>query len=656
MKKRIVVAVLIPLIFVLSCVVNSAKKPPKAKAGVLNLTDWDFVKDGPVVLRGEWEIYWHQLLQSKRVTDNPSGYMSVPSYWSSFQTAETFEKSKNYASHRLLLYLPKNTKMLTAYFPEQTSSYALYWNGKQIAKSGVVGDSPATTVPYFSINYKHIEVNSQNEIVMQIANFVENRAGFTGSIRLGLAEQIEHEAGLKRAMELVMFGAISIIGLYHLILFLFRAREKAVLYFGVFCILISLRIVTMADYSLLQLLPNLPHSLTRRVEYFSYYLAVPIFALFAYNIFRQTFPKWLLYGVLVIGIPCSALTLILPLPQFSATLLFYEVFTLAAGLAIGIFVPVRSLLHKHADALPFLLGWLLLFAAVVHDIVKNNLLLNSPWLTSAGLCFFIFAQSVILARRFTKARQMIENLTGELKVKNVELIQLNSMKDEFLANISHEMRTPLTSVAMGVDFLEDATATGDLKTIALENIRNGTVKLDRLIDRMLLSSDLGTGSKDYSFEMVDVALVVKNVFSEITPKFPSLECTLSTESFTVDANKNLTTTLFNELLTNVALYGKGKCTINMQKAADYVEISIADSGPGVPPEIITKLGQKFQRLDVSTTYETPGMGLGLYLCKKIIDIFKGSIVFENNTPRGFLVTLNIPIAKKGAFSEKNSSG
>lgn len=650
------------LILVAGCAgKTSGKRAPIAEKGVLDLRQWDFVQDGSVQLRGNWKIFWRQLLEPGEIAESDQKkdiFFNVPGYWNGKEIAGQVQDGNGYATFRVKLLLSPGANDFALRVPEQSSAFKLFLNGQQIVMNGKVGDSAATSRAQFLPLYKSIAAFPENDIILQISNFQNFSGGFSGLIELGTAQQVSAIQYRSQAIEFLIFGAILIMGMYHLILYMFRTREKAPFYFGVFCLLVAMRLLVVGEYILNRSFPELTHEFSRRIELFCFYAAVPVFTLFAQDLFRKYFPKYFVLAVLVFASVFSLIVLIFPLPVFTGTLRAYQLFTLFAGTFGGLVIPIKALKNHNPDARTFLIGWIPFFIFVAHDIVRDVYLLNTPPMASLGLCVFIFAQSAMLARRFTKARHIIENLSTELKERNQDLQNLNHLKDEFLSNISHEMKTPMTSILMSVEFLSDTTSTGELKNMALNAIRTGSEQMNGLVNRMLLSSELKSGSVASNPTDVDVRIAFERAAARTLEKHPEFRFRFDGPPLVLRSDEKLLEAMLSEILVNAAIHGGGSCDAHLRVIDHEAEIEITDSGPGVPAEFLPRLGQKFQRVDSSVTYAKAGTGLGLFLCAKIAEILGGSVQFGKAPQRGFTVIIRLPLEgaeKEGETYEKNSS-
>lgn len=147
-----------------------------------------------------------------------------------------------------------------------------------------------STAPRYFPQVVDLALDSDHiELIYQVSNFHHHRGGAWESIRLGTTEQISAMHERRLALDLFLFGSIVAMGLYHLALFGLRKSDLSSCFFGLFCLLISVRLLTTVERYLLHIFPRMSWELFIKVEYLSAYLAVPVFAVFLHRLFSQDF-------------------------------------------------------------------------------------------------------------------------------------------------------------------------------------------------------------------------------------------------------------------------------------------------------------------------------------------------------------------------------
>lgn len=426
------------------CSQDFPKRPsPKAVKGVLDLTDWDFKRDGPVDLTGEYEFYWQQHLEppefSKTTPPQKTGFFKVPGYWNGYEVGRKKLSGDGYATYRLKILLHDQMEPLALKFLSMGTAFTAYVNGKRVSSVGVAGKNRETTAPRYFPQVVDIDIETdQMEIIFQVSNFHHRRGGAWEVTRLGREKEIRKIRERRLSFDLFLFGSIFIIALYHLGLFILRKEDRSPLFFSIFCFLIALRLLTTGERYYIHLLPNTGWELMVKFEYLSFYLAVPVFTLFMQSLFRE-FSKRFLRVIVVLGSAFSCSVLFTPAKIFSHTLLSYEIITLIIFI-YGIYVLIVSLTRKRDGAFVFLLGFIVLSLTTINDMLHVEKIIQTGYFAPFGLFIFIFSQAFLLSLRFSKAFTTIEvqykDLRDTLQAYRREII--DRVRAEEALKESHE--------------------------------------------------------------------------------------------------------------------------------------------------------------------------------------------------------------------------
>jgi PAS domain S-box-containing protein len=228
------------------------------------------------------------------------------------------------------------------------------------------------------------------------------------------------------------------------------------------------------------------------------------------------------------------------------------------------------------------------------------------------------------------------------------LRELDRLKDEFVAVVSHELRTPLTAIRGSLQLLlaDDAVADAEHREL-LTVASTSCERLVRIVNDMLDLSKIEAGRLDLRLAPLSVETLVHQAMDAIRPIADQAGVTLDVAITDVlpavraDADR-LTQALVN-LLSNAMKFAPRGSTVQMGAEAWHgdVVISISDQGPGIAPDQLPRLFQKFRQLDSAGTRRTGGTGLGLVITKALIEQHGGTIAVDSVVGRGttFIVTL-----------------
>ncbi len=246
-------------------------------------------------------------------------------------------------------------------------------------------------------------------------------------------------------------------------------------------------------------------------------------------------------------------------------------------------------------------------------------------------------------------RNKLKEKTDELKQANQELMKLDYMKSMFIASTSHELRTPLNSIIGFSSILLEGWI-GELNMEQKEQLQlihvAGKQLLALIADIIDISKiEAGKLEKDiqeFSLkEVIDEAVyTVKNNNDE-----KGLDLKLEVEDITITSDRRRLLQSLLNLLSNASKFtDKGMITLHAKTINSMVNISVTDTGIGIMPDDIPKLFAPFVRLESSLSAKTSGIGLGLYLTKKLTeDVLGGTVEVTSVYGTGSTFTLNIPV-------------
>jgi two-component system phosphate regulon sensor histidine kinase PhoR len=224
---------------------------------------------------------------------------------------------------------------------------------------------------------------------------------------------------------------------------------------------------------------------------------------------------------------------------------------------------------------------------------------------------------------------------------------VDRVRSDFVANVSHELKTPLTSIRGFVETLEDG-AINDKTNAArfLAIIKKHTQRLGNIIDDLLRLSELESGGR---IEMADLDLkglideVVMGFGHALSAKGQKLEVT-ATGSFTIIGDRSKLEQVFVNLIDNAIKYTKqnGQIKVNLTEADGFIMVTVEDNGIGIPKEDVERVFERFYRVDKAHSREVGGTGLGLSIAKHIVLAHKGEICIDSESGKGTKVLVTLP--------------
>ncbi len=249
------------------------------------------------------------------------------------------------------------------------------------------------------------------------------------------------------------------------------------------------------------------------------------------------------------------------------------------------------------------------------------------------------------------ARDITEQKAAQRKLAQVneELRRANQIKAEFLATLSHELRTPLNAILGWIQILKDDPKPGDVAQAVPILERNVRVQ-SQLIEDLLDMSRIEAGKIKLDMRQVDLPAVVAAGIESIRPAADAKQIRL-TSAFsnvfgTVIGDRDRLLQVIWNVLTNAIKFTpkKGRIHTVIKRVDSHVEISVSDTGQGIPPEFLPHVFDRFRQADSATTRRHAGLGLGLSIVKHLTELHGGAVRVSSGGPgQGATFILCLPL-------------
>jgi signal transduction histidine kinase len=256
------------------------------------------------------------------------------------------------------------------------------------------------------------------------------------------------------------------------------------------------------------------------------------------------------------------------------------------------------------------------------------------------------------AQAYEEMERRIETRTAELTSANERMQVLSNIRDEFVANVSHELRTPITSIKLHHHLM--MLRPENFETYMDRLIRE-TARLEHIVSDLLRLSELDRGKLDLSLNPTDIHEMVNYYIMDRTLLADDRGLMLSYEPSNnlplVNIDLKLIGQSLSILLTNAMAYTpRGgeivvRTTVQAKDGKDWVVLSVSDTGPGISPEDMSELFQRFFRGKSGRSSDAPGTGLGLAIAQEIVDRHHGRIeaVSEGIEGKGSTFSIWLPV-------------
>ncbi len=635
---------------------------PIAKDGILNLSTWEFDDKMTIPLDGEWEFYPNTfLLEDNRKVDSiEKVYTDIPGNWKGILEPDNQKQALGYGTYRLKIILPENDRSLYGFRIQEIATAAnIFINGKLIAESGqAVEDSSGTEAKQRPIAVLFHPDSHEVELSIHVSNHeTPHEGGIVKSIKIGTEHAINKEAHQSLTLQTVIFVIYLFHGIYAFGLFWFgKGRyRKELFYYGLMLVLAAFtnlidddmivalpisyewyhRLLSLIFIStLFALMQFIKAYFQAKTKSFSVFLILYTSLSIAYLVVPYQYYYFLAFGMMIV--------------YFSA---FYFLFTQT-------FKAVRK---GHSGAIFILLFITSYTLNMLWGTAGNANLTNIPYYPF-DFIISIMMIALLLLNRHMEIVQQNEEQTKKLQ-------KADQKKNEFLANTSHELRNPLQGMI------------GIAQTLLLENRQLLTAKNK---DDLQLLVRIGQQMNFILNDLLDITKLQENYIqlNRKGLKLPSIlfgvhdmlsvmqdknnvqfQVDIPTSFPLVYADQNrLIQIVYNLLHNAIKFTHAGSIAISAEQKNGEAIISIKDTGIGMSEKMLKRIFLPYEQEDSGITSVGTGIGLGLSICKQLVELHGGEISVESKLGEGSTFSFTLPLASEpkgeneaAATAERNDS-
>lgn len=623
------------------------KKEPAAARGFMDLSGADFDGGGLVGLNGEWEFYWSQLLTPedfKGVTGTKphlTGYIKVPSIW--VKAVEGMRlPNRGYGTYRLRVKLKPTDAILGLKTANIRLASKIYINGTSVMNSGIPAVDPRHHIPGNTPKTAFFRVEgNEMEVIVQVANHVYKSGGIIQSIYFGGQQAILDKSYHSAAMDTVVVSALILIALIHLIMYITSIgkmhKEPMQLTIGLICLTLAVGIAGIGEKIVFQTFTQLPTELGYKITDFCMYISYALEAIFLIQIGKNIVPSLFAKGAVAFFGAYSLVIVFTPLSFYSSIQEAYNALKMLFFVSTFILLVVAFAKRNYGNIGRN--GMLVLITAFyftllyMTDFTLYNISFKTDYTLSA-VCVFLFVMmfSLLIAIKFSEAASDIHSMT-------VQLMTLDKLKDEFLANTSHELQTPINGILnISQSMLEGGSGSvNEMQRHNLAIVVSTAKRLSALINDILDMAKLKRNEIKLNIAPVDikgnVAVVIDVLRYMSSDRDIELKNQLPEGFVSVYADENrLRQVLYNIINNSVKYTESGTITVAGEIKGNKAKVTIEDTGIGIPEDKHELIFQSFEQVDSSITRTHGGTGLGLSISRKLIELMGGTLVLEWSEP------------------------
>jgi sensor histidine kinase YesM len=625
---------------------------PYAVDGQLDLREWTKWEEQTVALDGDWEFYANTWLidgenneQSEQSEELKPELIPVPGEWNSY-----LEKGKTtpygYGSYRLkILVDPDEDITYRLRITSIRSASALYANGILLTKLG----NPATSLDAYTAENTPVTVSLRPnqkgviDLVIQAANYKDPRSGgIVRSMKLGSEAQVDKEIHLSVTMQQLVSFVFLIHAIYALVIYLVGERDKRLLYLSMLALTSIFTTLISSEDKLLNYWFPINYDFSFRLTQ----LSICLFSFMLLKCIEDRIPaKWRKWYIVCVGY-CSVYGFIVLFAPVTWGI-FFQPYFLVLGIIVAALVIIVMFQIKFNDVYHSLLMILSLLALVNNTIWYGIFLFNGVKILyyPFDLIISTMCLSSLWFRSYFK-------VSSEARKLNTKLQKANKLKDQFLANTSHELRNPLHGIInISQIVLEreneklNATSIKELEMV-LSVGRRMSLMLNDLLFAVSLNESTPrlncgpTSIQSIATGVIEMLLYMKagkeiRLVNAIPHDFPKIY-----------ADENRVTQIVFNLLQNALKYtDAGEVSIQAVARDGKAHISIQDTGIGMDPYTVQLVFEPYEQASPERAKLEGGFGLGLGISKQLVELHGGTLEVHSVVGEGSTFTFTLELAQ-----------
>ncbi|GGA70644.1 hybrid sensor histidine kinase/response regulator [Ornithinibacillus halotolerans] len=628
---------------------HAPSNQPVAKEGILDLRGYDLSNSQTITLNGEWIFLPDELV------NDPHQLHSNTEQKIRDITGGTDEKSSHkFGTYYLKVLVDKNTDLdhlFSISIPSANTASALFVNGHLKDQSGQVAadkkNHQGKGNPYVvSFSTEKNEIN----IILQVSNFDTNEGiAISSPIKFGTSKAIAKNKNFEDTLLISMVVILLLHSIYSLLIY-FISRKKIMLFFAVGFLFPAIDEMLTYNSSTMEWL-HFNYEWSTKFKELVYLGAALFLVQIMKNLLRDSdnYKRFhrltIMYGI------CALLIVTLPLNYLIQVNTMFFILYFVSFLAV-VPLALKDYFQYKDESIFIAVVVVGTTSGILWGLIKAISGIEIPFYPFDYLFAFL-SFAIFWIKRFHRQNKLVVNLVDELE-------QEDKKKDEFLANTSHELRNPLHGVInIAQTILEDETepltyknrenlellvSVGRQMAFTLNDLQDFTrlkekqIRLNR--DEVNIYS-VTTGVLDMLRFMTDGKDVQFNL--NIPPSFPSLDA---------DVNR-LIQILFNLIHNAVKYTNEGLITIEAKHDNAMATIYIKDTGIGMNAETISRIFEPYEQEDASITSIGNGVGLGLNICKQLVELHGGEISVVSTLGEGSVFSFTLPLTEASTNTSRS---
>lgn len=634
-------------------------KAPQVENGFIDLSDWDFDKEGNVKLDGYWEFYPNELLSPSDINNEVKlhkVYINTPGAWRN-QIPNNVISDKGIGTYRVKIKINKSVLMYGIKTTHIRSANKIFVNGKEIGQRG--DPKPSFEEGYFSDIQRTVACFKPEgdtlDIVIQVANLDYFSGGIIQSVFFGDYEKILDYYIIFIVLDIANILILGIFGVYYIGIYLKNIKQKKFLYIGSVCIIYAFVSSTVNEKIFNKIFSFISYSEILKIKLalisLSIYLVLLLIRQYGNDFITRKNIKITKYIIFA-----SIFTAFLMPMEFMELL---ENIIDTINILICVFVAfsiMKAIYNKRYGELGKK-GTILLLCGVIaaltqycifvlyySSIMKSNII---PFIT---YFIFLLAALVIILKQHINAYNKIQTI-------NSDLISLDKLRNEFLISTSHEFKTPLHGI---INIAQSILNKNDRNTAKVDEnlayIISTTTRLSSLVNDIIDFQSIQNEELKVNKEVFDINGVVQAVFDILAYMRKNEEIQLINsvpigEYYVYTDENRFKQILFNLIVNSLKYTENGFIKIKAEVAEkNYINITIEDTGIGIDEKYHDEIFERNIDIDKDVFNGIFPSGLGLSISKLLASRIGGELYLKWSEPdKGSIFVVKIPKANENSY-------
>ena len=491
--------------------------------GTVSLVGTDFTAGETAVLSGNWHFYFGEHLSLESLELKPDVTETyVPDSWYGHEWKGQTLPDRGIATYHARVVLGKRYESLALKIPEQANAYKLFINGNMILEVGKLGQNAQQSKPSSKSQIISIPIHGDVfDIVIHISNFYHKKGGVWDAITIGEKEVLQEKRLQGLLYDAFLIGAILIIALYHVGIYLLRPKDKSALYFSALAIMAACRLAATGEMLILYLFPNMDWEWRMSMEHIPFYMLIGLGLMFSQTLYPHEFSKKIILPAFVFSLLLSIANLFSPAIFNSYFILPFEI-VLIAELIYMTWALIIGIRNKRPSIIPYSLGFLVIFAAAINDILYSNNAIHTFYMAPIGIFLFFFSEAFVLSVKSASAFNKAEDLSEELINSNENLeskVRLRTAsleeKSKELALANTELQALAEELEANADSLRETNQNLEQTKGQLEITLQSEISSKQVIEQTLNQLKSAQGQLVQAEKMASLGQLVAGIAHEI---------------------------------------------------------------------------------------------------------------------------------------------